>query len=284
MGRKNIENRILLIGSGSWSKNYIKTIQQIDSSELVLHIPARKALIEILKDKNIFKKKIEKEKINKVVICTNPENQYKIIKEIHNLDLQFILEKPLFTNLDQKHFYSDLPKENKKRIFVNHFHFFSEPFRVFVEAILKKKIKKLHIYDYGNGPIRTNTLPLFDWGPHPLGIISFLCPNFKILTVNNIGKDNRQKWFIRLTGDSINEVKILTGNGFKKRKREIYVLDSSNSKYYFKLDDIQHLESPMTSLIKFNSEESSKNNNYANETFNIAFNSCDSLIAINNFN
>lgn len=284
MGRKNIENRILLIGSGSWSKNYIKTIQQIDSSELVLHLPARKALIEILKDKNIFKKKIEKEKINKVVICTNPENQYKIIKEIHHLDLQFILEKPLFTNLDQKLFYSDLPKENKKRIFVNHFHFFSEPFRVFVEAILKKKIKKLYIYDYGSGPIRTNNLPLFDWGPHPLGIISFLCPNFKILTVNNIGKDNRQKWFIRLTGDSINEVKILTGNGFKKRKREIYVLDSSNSKYYFKLDDIQHLESPMTSLIKFNSEESSKNNNYANETFNIAFNSCDSLIAINNFN
>ena len=62
LGRKNIENRILLIGSGNWSKNYIKTIQQIDSSELVLHLPARKALIEILKDKNIFKNKIEKEK------------------------------------------------------------------------------------------------------------------------------------------------------------------------------------------------------------------------------
>ena len=65
-------------------------------------------------------------------------------------------------------------------------------------------------------------MPLFDWGPHPLGIISFLSPNFKILTASNISKDNRQKWFIRLTGDSINEVKILTGNGFKK-EREKYM-------------------------------------------------------------
>ena len=120
-------------------------------------------------------------------------------------------------------------------------------------------------------------------GPHPLELLVFFSPNFKILTASNISKDNRQKWFIRLTGDSINEVKILTGNGFKK-EREIYVLDSSNSKHYFKLDDMQHLESPMTSLIKFSSEENSKNHNYANETFNIAFNSCDSLIAINNFN
>ena len=85
-----------MIGSGNWSNNYIKTIQQIDSSELILHIPARKALIEILKDKNIFKNKIEKEKINKVIICTNPQNQYKIIKEIHHLDLEFILKTLIY--------------------------------------------------------------------------------------------------------------------------------------------------------------------------------------------
>tara|TARA_Y200000002_G_scaffold54048_1_gene39503 strand:- start:8343 stop:9209 length:867 start_codon:yes stop_codon:yes gene_type:complete len=284
LGKKYIENRILLIGSGDWSKNYVKTIEKIDSSKLLIHIPARKALKELLKDKNKFVNKIEKEHINKVIICSTPENQYKILRLIHDLDLQLILEKPLFTNLEQKQFYEELPKHHKKKIIVNHFHFFSEQFQDFIKDVSGKKIKKLHIYDYGSGPIRKNIMPIFDWGPHPLGIISLLCPNFKLLNVKKLNKDLHQKWFIKLIGDPIKEIKVLTGNGFAKKKREIYVLDSNGNISYFKLNDSLHSESPMTSLLNFSLEAKANNHFYAKKTFNLAFMSCVSLMEINNFN
>ena len=270
----------LVIGKGHWSKNYLSTIKSHPKANLASHISARHILEKTINPSFYLDEIIKNNKIQVIIISTLPSIQIEIVKALKEFKGQLILEKPLFTSSAEKSFYKSLNSLKSKRMLINHFHFFSNDFLKILNNLNKKTIKKIHIYDYGKGPYREFIEPIFDWGPHSLGIANYFLNDIhyeKILKeVNNIG----EKWFIHLRDKSSIEIKILTGNGFDKKKREIIFYNNDNSKYFFKEDEKIFSSKPMYNLINTSIENIINTSNQNDEIFKIAFRSCLSLLNI----
>tara|TARA_B100001248_G_scaffold217788_1_gene173056 strand:+ start:19355 stop:20218 length:864 start_codon:yes stop_codon:yes gene_type:complete len=270
----------LVIGKGHWSKNYLNTIKSHPKANLASHISARHILEKTINPSFYLDEIIKNNKIQVIIISTLPSIQIEIVKALKEFKGQLILEKPLFTSSAEKSFYKSLNSLKSKRMLINHFHFFSNDFLKILNNLNKKTIKKIHIYDYGKGPYREFIEPIFDWGPHSLGIANYFLNDIhyeKILKeVNNIG----EKWFIHLRDKSSIDIKILTGNGFDKKKREIIFYNNDNSKYFFKEDEKIFSSKPMYNLINTSIENIINTSNQNDEIFKIAFRSCLSLLNI----
>jgi len=268
----------LVIGKGNWSHNYVETINKHPKASLSIHLSARAAINDSKINLKYFETIIEKYNIDIIILSAIPSAQIKILKLLLEFKGSIILEKPLFTSQNDKDFFKNLPSSIKSRIFVNHFHFFSEDFLKTINKLKSKHINKIHIYDYGKGPNREFISPIFDWGPHSFGIVSHFAENFQINEI--IKKDSLygEKWFISLKTNSNIKIKILTGNGFNDKKRRVIFYDNSMKKIIYEESQKKLNFSSMYCLI-----DSSINNNQIIDTYSIAFNSCSSILKIKNF-
>tara|TARA_B100001093_G_C26763129_1_gene986638 strand:- start:587 stop:1426 length:840 start_codon:yes stop_codon:yes gene_type:complete len=273
----------LLIGKGSWSHNYIKTVNKHPKAHLSLHIGARKVIEDAKLNSRHLKEIIEKYNISIIVLSVTPSSQIKILKLLLEFNGKIILEKPLFSSHSEKNFFKKLDSSFTSKIFVNHFHFFSKDFLSFIDKIKSKNLKKIHIYDYGMGPNRDFIRPIFDWGPHSLGIINYLTKDNVIKNVVKKKSRYGEKWFISLKANSNIKIKILTGNGFSYKKRRIIFYDNFMTKSIFEENQKETELTPMYTLIDEVIKNFKNKNNKNIDTYSIAFDSCLSLLEINNY-
>ncbi len=252
----------LIIGKGKWSKTYLREIDSLNINHTKKIFSARD-LQKLINSKSDFLKSfLDKNKISIIIFATTPSAQYQILREMTSFKGQIILEKPLFINNEQENFYQEIKSSLRNKILVNHFHFFSKNFLKFFNSIKEISPKRIHIYDYSNGPFREILTGLQDWGPHPIGIVYSLCDSPRLVKTKKIKFKNLEKWFIKYQIDNGKSIKIITGNGFKRKKRIIKFFDRGNKKYEFNLENYKKKESTIKNLLlqsidNFNKQESS---------------------------
>ena len=140
--------------------------------------------------------------------------------------------------------------------------------------------RRIHIYDYSNGPFREILTGLEDWGPHPIGIVHSLCDSPKLIKAKRVKFKNLEKWFIKYQIDNDKSIKIITGNGFRNKKRIIKFFDDGNKEYEFNLENNKKKESTIKNLLlqsidNFNKQESSFFK--AIDTYNLALRSSSEI-------
>jgi hypothetical protein len=270
----------LIIGKGKWSKTYLREIDLLNINYTKKIFSARD-LQKLINSKSDFLKSfLVQNKISIIIFATTPSAQYQILREMTSFKGQIILEKPLFINNEQECFYQELKSSLRNKILVNHFHFFSKNFLKFFNSMKEISPRRIHIYDYSNGPFREILTGLEDWGPHPIGIVHSLCDSPKLIKAKRVKFKNLEKWFIKYQIDNDKSIKIITGNGFRNKKRIIKFFDDGNKEYEFNLENNKKKESTIKNLLlqsidNFNKQESSFFK--AIDTYNLALRSSSEI-------
>lgn len=250
MDRTNLKRiNVLLIGQGKWASNYANTIEAHNACILSSHLSSRELIAQLKKDNRFLKKIIENQQVHLIVVAIHPTYQKVVLESINEFDGQIILEKPLINKKSHIDFYEKLNFSLKNKIIVNHSHFFSMSFLKTLKVIRRLNPKKMYIKDYGNGPDRDGVSPLMDWGPHAFGICYHLNSSLEIVDLKKISQKKSEKWLVKLKGNNIGDIKIITGNGFSRKNRSIVFFSNSMEILKFELGKIKEAESPMTMIL-----------------------------------
>lgn len=202
--------KLLLIGNGSWSKNYQKTLNEFD---IQFDIGTREN----------WKQLAESKKYQGVIIATPPQSHIEIAHFCLSHDLPVIIEKPLCLSLNE----ISKIEGFSAPILVNHIHLFSPYYQFLKSYISQFQILKIDSFGFGNGPVRDYS-SLYNYGSHDLSMIFDLC-----------NKQEAVGWFLnkRFPGDIHGECfdlgleikngvhcNILTGNGWSHKSRYLSVM------------------------------------------------------------
>ena len=237
-----------LIGCGKWSNIITKEINahKFFNLEAIVCRNKNKKFNKGIKIFSKVEEMINKSKINCVYIATTPENNLNIIKLIKKKNLPIIVEKPIANNSKSSLKLKKIFHSERIIIMPNLSNIFSECF-LEIENFVKKnkfKIKRVIICEGGIGPFRDKINPIWDWGFHSISLIFKLFKKDNISEFKNkvIKKNNHFGYglvtrFDLILNKSIN-VKILTGNLFKKKNRYIKIILKNND--FLMCDFINH--------------------------------------------
>ncbi len=252
--------KIALVGCGNWAS---KIIKEIDSNRnyILNSIVCRK--------KKIFKNNIQIfENIEKLVesdiydyiyVAALPKINLEIIKLIKEKRIPLIIEKPVANSCKDLQEIKKILEDYNLIIYPNLSNYFSETFEELKQIVDKNftKIKEITIYEGSFGPFRNDIHPIWDWGFHSVSLLYLLFSekNFSVVNKKEVKSNNKYgrgmvtKFFFKINSN-IN-VKIITGNLFKKKLRKLkIVLDDKN---YITNDMILH-------KLSFNNKVIFKNN------------------------
>ena len=231
-----------IIGCGEWSKKIIEEVEYNKNFNLksIVCRNYNSKIIKVKKNVCIFKdiENFFKKNINDCVyVAGTPKLNIEVTKLANKYKIPLILEKPLTNSYKEAQELQKMAKNNKMIILPNLSHYFSDSF-FYLKIFIKKninEIKKIIIYEGGNGPFRKNIHPIWDWGFHSFSTLINLFEYKNISNINRqeIKKNNLfEKGIVTKFKVNINsrfEVKLLTGNIFKKKIRKIKVILNNGS-------------------------------------------------------
>ena len=282
---------IALVGCGNWASKVINEIN-LNKNYNLNSIVCRKN--QIFKNKiQVFKNiesLIESNSCDCIYIAALPKVNLRVINLLKNKKIHFIIEKPVSDTSRNLKKMKRILENNDLIIYPNLTNYFSQTFEEFknIVEINFTKIKEIKVYEGNFGPFRKDIHPIWDWGFHSISLLflifwgrDFSVVEKKEITSNNkYGKGVVTKFLFKIN-KNIN-VKIVTGNLFKKKLRKIkiilnddnYIINDmvdhqiySNNKIIFKNN-----ETPLYSLLKrfenSNHEISKKLINVSYETTN----------------
>lgn len=145
------EMDIILIGSGKWGKNYIKSFEKQKTNLIVANRENWKDLIK---------------HSDGVIIATPPESHIEIALHCLNEQKPVMIEKPLALSLDD----CFKLKEFNLPILVNHIHLFTAGYQNIKNKIDPLSIIQIKTIVNNNSELR-NYSNLWDYGPHDLSLI-----------------------------------------------------------------------------------------------------------------
>ena len=144
---------LLLIGKGSWGKNYIKTCSDFSMINL------------IVANRDNWKSLIEDKKPLGVIIATPPGSHVDIALYCLERKIPTLIEKPLALSLED----ALRLKPYSKDILVDYIHLFSDTYANIKKLISKSEITSIRTC--GVGPVKRSYSNLYDYGVHDLSII-----------------------------------------------------------------------------------------------------------------
>lgn len=240
-----------IIGCGDWS---FKVLNEIERSK---NFNFKSILCRNYNIKNIkFKKKIKVyEDIEKffyqnindcVYVAGTPELNLHAIKLARRNNIPLILEKPISNSYFNSKKLRLIANKNKLIVFPNLTNYFSESFVYLKDYIDKNffEIKKIIIYEGDNGPFRNNIHPIWDWGFHSFSTLLKIFEHKKFSKIKktelkkNSSYQNRIITKFNFKIESKFEVKVITGNLFKQKIREIKIILKNNN--ILKLNMVSH--------------------------------------------
>ena len=148
-----MKNNILLIGSGSWGQNYIKTLSNFPNVNLTVA------------NRENWKKLIEKNP-DGVIISTPPQSHIEIAKFSLERNIPTMIEKPLSLSLEEAQVLSQF----KAPILVNYIHLFSDAYENIKKIVDPEKIEYIRTEVRGDKNSK-HCSNLFDYFPHELAYI-----------------------------------------------------------------------------------------------------------------
>ena len=274
-----------IIGCGDWSKKVLSEIE-INPNFHLTSIVCRN---NSSKEKNLNNKihtfktieNLFNANINDCIyVAGTPDINLNVAEHAKRNEIPIILEKPISNNYRDAQKLQHIAKKNELLILPNLPNFFSESY-AYVKNFIEKnfyQINKIIIYEGGNGPFRKKIHPIWDWGFHPLSTIFKFFENNQFSEINKLeikNNNNLEKGIITkftFNVESKFEVKIVTGNLFKKKIRKIKVILKNNTVlennlithnvFFNKKLVFQNSTSPIQSLLnQFNNEIVSKKTN-----------------------
>lgn len=211
----------VLIGSGAWGKNYIKTCN--DFSEINLIVANRENWKELINNKPAG-----------AIIATPPDSHVDIALYCVKRNIPVIIEKPVALSLEDAlrlEYYQD-------KILVNYIHLFSDNYQKIKLLVKNSAIKEIRTC--GTGPVSRTYSNLFDYGVHELSIIfDLLGSNYTDLNFYKVND-----WYkIDLEYQNANTHSI-TGV-YTAKERSLSVITDEFNVYY---DDLKKNQSKFTPL------------------------------------
>ena len=237
-----------LIGCGKWSTVITKEIENSQYFNLKA-IVCRNKNKEFNKSIKVFSNTedmIDKSKIKCAYIAATPEANLNIIKLITKRNLPVIIEKPITNNFRSSLEVKKIAQRDKKIIMPNLSNIFSDCFQEIENFIKDNKfnISKIIVNEGNLGPFRQNVNPVWDWGFHSISLIFKLFKEDNISTSQNIVMRKNNYFgnglvvkFDLIINNSI-KVKILTGNLFKKKNRNLKIILKNND--FLMCDFVSH--------------------------------------------
>ena len=236
-----------IVGCGDWAFKIVNELN-INKKFNLKAIVCRKKKDNIQKFKvfDSVKKMIESGINDSIFVAADPKLNLEVIKLIKNNKIPVILEKPVSNSFENITELKKIIFNNKLIVFPNLTNYFSETFFHLkrLTDINYKDIKEIVIYEGGFGPFRKNIHPVWDWGFHSLSLLYLLFKkkNFsqikmmKLKSNNLYGKGIVSKFSFKINREI--DVKIITGNLFKKKIRKIKINLKNGS--YILNDMIKH--------------------------------------------
>jgi len=284
---------IALIGYGKWGKILAKEIKNNKYFNLIGVVSSQNIENDLkINSYKDFKSLIKIERLDCVYIAKDAETNLKMLDYCKTLKLPLIFEKPISTNSKNCKKMINIIKDNKLIAFTNLPNIFSDTFiptKKFIQSN-ETKIKKIIIHEGNCVPKRNNLNPILDWGIHPLTYIFNQFEESKIEKIKyrkiiNSNLDNRIVVRIDILLNNKLNIKVLTGNLFKKKSRILKIVLNNGDvftnnfvKHQIKLNNIIIYKSrnkPLDNLlIKF---VKSINNNENLEGLKSIYKSYDSL-------
>ena len=260
---------IALVGCGNWAFKIINEIN-LNKNYNLHSIVCRKN--QIFKNKiQVFKNiesLIESNNCDCIYIAALPKVNLRVIKQLEHKKIHLIIEKPVSDTLRNLQKIKRILENNDLIIYPNLTNYFSQTFEEFkhVVDINFTKIKEIIVYEGNFGPFRKDIHPIWDWGFHSISLLFLIfwgrdfsiVEKKEIISNNKYGKGLVTKFMFKIN-KNIN-VKIVTGNLFKKKLRKIKIILNDNN--YIINDMVDHQiyannkiifknnETPLSSLLK----------------------------------
>ena len=248
-----------IVGCGHWALKIINEINNNKKFNLTSIVCRNKnSNFKTLKVFDTVEKMINANIIDCIYVAAEPQLNLEIVNLIKNKKIPIILEKPVTDTFINAKELKKIAINNNLMIYPNLTNYFSETFKELKNLVDNNflKIKEIIIYEGNFGPFRKNINPIWDWGYHSISLLFLLFDYKKFSDVkkkeiksNNIyGKGIVTKFYFKINS-KIN-VKIITGNLFKKKIRKIKIILNNNENI---LNDM------IVHEIKFNNKQIFKN-------------------------
>jgi predicted dehydrogenase len=196
--------KLILIGAGKWGKNYVTTLHDFPSTNLII---ANKENWKSLVDNGC----------DGVFICTQPEYHIEIARYVLQKNIPTMIEKPICFSSEEV----NSLKEFSAPILVNHIHLFSTAYQ-HLKFIIGNNISSIESLGFNKGPERAYS-SLWDYGSHDVAMILDLIGKFpNIINIDNIKTKTGFLYFIEMKFDNI-VTKSLVGNGGHSKIRKLKV-------------------------------------------------------------
>ena len=233
--------KIGIAGCGSWSNTVLKEIENNKNFNLKSVFCRNYNSKKVKFDNSIrIYENIESfflENINDCIyVAGTPELNLKAVKLAIKNKIPLILEKPISNksqNLEKIQF---LTNKYKLIIIPNLTNFFSFSFYYLKNYVDNNfdDIKRIIIFEGGNGPYRKNIHPIWDWGFHSFSTLLTIFENKNFSNIskkeiksNAITKDVITRF--KFSVESKIDVKIISGNLFKQKIRKFKIILKNNN-------------------------------------------------------
>ena len=238
--------KFLLIGGGRQAKRYLETCAKIKSVEIVGLVTKNdsfvaKASIPVFES---LDSALNSCSFNAVISASKPEKQSVALPFLIENRLPSIIEKPIMLSIDKNIGLSLSKRLEKCRdapFLVNHLHLFHVGYQRFFNQIEHSNVARVEIFEGDFGPMRRFP-SLFDWGPHAIGILFHIFGfNWVVdkvsMTVNeqNMGEVWCFDLFLDRSAKKKIEARLVFGNGFDAKKRQIIISYDDGTKLNFDL-------------------------------------------------
>ena len=171
-----------------------------------------------------------------IYIAGTPELNFEAVNLAIKNKIPLILEKPIGNtsqNVEKMQFLID---KYNLIILPNLTNYFSDSFFYLKNYIDKNfdEIKRIIIFEGGNGPYRENIHPIWDWGFHSFSTLLKIFENkkFSEISKKEIKNDTFSKGIItrfKFIVESKFEVKLISGNLFKQKIRKFKIIMKNNN-------------------------------------------------------
>ena len=247
---------VSIIGYGYWGAKLARNFQNSSYFNILTISDLKKINLTLVKKNlptvecyNDYKKAINNNLLDLIVISTPTSSHFKIAKYALEKSKHILVEKPICMSLKQVKILNKIAKQKKKMIFVDYPFLFSGSINFIKKIIKKNKYGKiLEIESFREqAPVRKDTNVIWDLGTHDISILTYLLKpkpfSIKSLMAQNIKKGVCDRVYINLKYN--NNLNVLIKNSWisptkirlikVKFQKAILYCDENESLYKIKI-------------------------------------------------
>ncbi len=249
-----------LIGAGQWGKNYIKTIEKSDDISLLAISSNNEKTKDIIPTYcHLFKdwrEMIKLDDLDGIIVSSPTFSHYEICKELLNINIPILAEKPLSTKIKEVEKLLKICDEKKSILMVNYIHLYHMRFQEILNINKKgssKKIINIESESGNYGPFRRDTRALWDWGVHDVAMMLVLIKEYPVQISSKFLKKLDDEYRCgelieaKFNFSSGSKAKLIFGN-LQERKIKKFIAKTNSKTYVYNPFDKKILNNPIKNI------------------------------------